>query len=162
MLDFGTLFGLNDGSAPVLRFASRQPFWHSCGASSVNTPCLTPSEFAPAGALTGFGTIGRNSVFGPHFFDIDLALMKDVKLGEHATFSFGAQAFNLLNHPNFDQPVSDISNPLFGSSVAAVGPPTSLLGSFVGAGSSPRFLEIKGIVRFLAGCEAALVAARWL
>jgi hypothetical protein len=142
----GTLFGLND-SGPV--FATPLgAIPHSCGASSVNTPCLTPSQFAPAGALTGFGTIGRNSVYGPHFFDIDLALMKDVKLGEHVTFSFGAQAYNLLNHPNFDQPVDDIANPLFGSSVAAVGPPTSLLGSFVGAGSSPRFLEIKGIVRF--------------
>ena len=116
--------------------------------SAVNSPCLNTSQFAPSGALTGFGTMGRNSVYGPHFFDVDLALMKDVKLGEHATFSFGAQAYNLFNHANFDQPVNDISNPVFGSSIAEVGPPTSLLGSFVGAGSSPRFVEIKGIVRF--------------
>jgi hypothetical protein len=46
--------------------------------------------------------------------------------------------------------MSDISNPQFGSAIAAVGPPTSLLGSFVGAGSSPRFLEIKGVLRFYA------------
>jgi hypothetical protein len=44
--------------------------------------------------------------------------------------------------------VADVSNPEFGSSIAAVGPPTSLLGSFVGAGSSPRFVEMKGMVRF--------------
>ena len=69
-------------------------------------------------------------------------------LGEHVTFSFGAQAYNIFNHSNFDQPVNDISNPQFGSSIASVGPPTSLLGSFVGAGSSPRFLEIKGLLRF--------------
>ncbi|MGA2144202.1 MAG: hypothetical protein ABSH49_04485 [Bryobacteraceae bacterium] len=49
---------------------------------------------------------------------------------------------------NFDQPVNDFLNSHFGSSIAAVVPPTSLLGSFVGAGSSPRFLEIKGVVRF--------------
>lgn len=77
-----------------------------------------------------------------------MSLMKDIRIREHLTFSFGAQAYNLFNHPNFDQPVNDISNPLFGSTVAAVGPPTSLLGSFVGAGSSPRFLEIKGTIRF--------------
>lgn len=77
-----------------------------------------------------------------------MALMKDVKLTERITFSFGAHAYNLLNHANFDQPVNDISNPQFGYSIAAVGPPTSLLGSFVGAGSSPRFVEIKGILRF--------------
>jgi hypothetical protein len=118
--------------------------------SAVNSPCLNTSQFGAAanGAPSGFGTIGRNSIYGPHFFDVDLALMKDVAITERVTFSFGAQAYNLFNHTNFDQPVNDISNPQFGSSIAAVGPPTSLLGSFVGAGSSPRFLEIKGVVRF--------------
>ena len=118
--------------------------------SAVNSPCLSPSQFAPPanGAPSGFGTIGRNSVYGPHFFDTDIALMKDVALGEHVTFSFGAQAYNVFNHPNFDQPVSDISNPQFGSSISTVGPPTGILGSFVGAGSSPRFVEIKGALRF--------------
>jgi len=116
----------------------------------VNSPCLTPSQFAPAanGTPSGFGTMGRNSVYGPHFFDVDLALMKDIAITEHATLSFGAQAYNAFNHTNFDQPVNDISNPQFGSSIAAVGPPTSLLGSFVGAGSSPRFVEIRALVRF--------------
>ena len=123
----------------------------NCG-NAVNAPCLTPSEFVPpagaTGVLTGFGTIGRNMLFGPHFFDIDLSIMKSVKIGEHLGFQFGFQAYNALNHTNFDQPVNDISNPNFGSSIAAVGPPTSLLGSFVGAGSSPRFVEIKGTLRF--------------
>ena len=143
--DEGALAGYNY-SGPI--FATPLTHIASSCTSAVNSPCLSTSQFAPSGALTGFGTMGRNSVYGPHFFDVDLALMKDVKLGEHATFSFGAQAYNLFNHPNFDQPVNDISNPQFGLSIAAVGPPTSLLGSFVGAGSSPRFLEIKGVVRF--------------
>ncbi len=121
----------------------------ACG-NAVNTPCLSTSQFAPAanGTPTGFGTIGRNSVYGPHFFDADISLMKDVAITERVHFQFGAQAYNVFNHPNFDQPVNDISNPQFGMSIAAVGPPTSLLGSFVGAGSSPRFVEIKGLVRF--------------
>jgi len=74
--------------------------------------------------------------------------MKEVQIRERLTFSFGMQAYNLFNHVNFDQPVNDISNPLFGTTIAAVGPPTSLLGSFVGAGSSPRFIELKGSLRF--------------
>ncbi len=121
----------------------------NCG-KSVNTACLTQSEFAPSGALTGFGTIGRNSLRGPGFFDVDMALMKDVAITERVTFSFGAHAYNLFNHVNFDQPLNDIAAPssVFGYSIAAVGPPTSLLGSFVGAGSSPRFVEIKGLLRF--------------
>lgn len=141
------LLGLNYAGTILASPATALP--HSCG-DAVNTPCLTTAQFAPAanGAPTGFGSIGRNSIYGPHFFDVDMALMKDVAITEHVTFSFGAQAYNLFNHPNFDQPVNDISNPLFGSTIAAVGPPTSLLGSFVGAGSSPRFLEIKGVLRF--------------
>ena len=125
-------------------------FPRSCSGSAVNTPCLTTAMFAPAanGAPTGFGTIGRNSIYGPNFWDVDASLMKDFKLTEHVRLSVGAQAFNLFNHPNFDQPVADIANPQFGYSIATVGPPTSLLGSFVGAGSSPRFLEFKGMINF--------------
>lgn len=143
--DVAPLLGLNySGSifaSPVTSISA------NCN-NAVNTPCLSTSQFAPSGLLTGFGTAGRNSLRGPNFFDVDMALMKDVKLTERITFSFGAHAYNLLNHANFDQPVNDISNPQFGYSIAAVGPPTSLLGSFVGAGSSPRFVEIKGILRF--------------
>jgi Carboxypeptidase regulatory-like domain/TonB dependent receptor len=124
----------------------------SCGSGAVNTPCLSTAEFAPSVAVTGipsgFGTIGRNSIYGPHFFDVDMALMKAVAITERVTFSFGAQAYNLFNHANFDQPVADISNPQFGSIINSVSPPTSILGSFVGAGASPRFIEIKGLVRF--------------
>ena len=141
----GALFAYNyDGVV----FASPTGAVGATCNNAVNTPCLNTSQFAPGGGLTGFGTIGRNSVYGPHFFDVDLALMKDIAIREHVTFSFGVQAYNLFNHPNFDQPVNDIANPNFGSSIAAVGPPTSLLGSFVGAGSSPRFVEVKGLIRF--------------
>jgi hypothetical protein len=123
----------------------------SC-TNAVNSPCLNTNEFAPSvavtGVPTGFGTMGRNSMYGPHFFDVDMSLMKQVAITERISFSFGAQAYNVFNHPNFDQPVNDISNPNFGLSTSVVSPPTSILGSFVGAGASPRFLEIRGIVRF--------------
>lgn len=126
---------------------------NSCGAGAVNTPCLTQSQFAPAygttGALTGFGTAGRNSLRGPDFVDVDLAIMKDIRIKERLTFSFGAQATNLLNHPNFDNPFGDVSNSaLFGSVINTVSPPTGILGSFLGAGGSPRFVEIKSLIRF--------------
>ncbi len=143
--DVAPLLGLNYNgqifASPVGKVSDTCP-------SAVNSPCLSTSQFAPSGLLSGFGTMGRNSVYGPHFFDIDMALMKDVRITERLAFSFGVQAYNLFNHSNFDQPVNDIANPQFGSSIASVGPPTSLLGSFVGAGSSPRFVEIKGLVRF--------------
>lgn len=144
--DFGALLGFNYEGA-IFASPLSANLTANCG-NAVNTPCLSASEYAPAGALTGFGTSGRNTLRGPGFFDVDMSLMKDIRIRERLMFSFGAQVYNLFNHPNFDQPVNDISNPLFGSTVAAVGPPTSLLGSFVGAGSSPRFVEIKGMIRF--------------
>ncbi len=144
--DLAPLLGLNYGAGAILA-TPLSGISANCG-NAVSTPCLNTSEFAPSGLLTGFGTGGRNTYRGPSFFDVDAALMKDIKITERLTFSFGAHAYNLLNHVNFDQPVNDISNPQFGSSIAAVGPPTSLLGSFVGAGSSPRFVELKGVFRF--------------
>ena len=119
----------------------------SCG-NAVDSPCLNVSQFVPSALASGFGTIGRNTVYGPHFFDVDLALMKSVALGERVSFSFGARAYNAFNHPNFDQPVGDIASPLFGSTVREVGAPTSLLGAFTEGVNSPRFVEIKGMLRF--------------
>jgi hypothetical protein len=146
-LDEAALGLYNLSQTPI--FASPVTTLPKTCLSAVNAPCLTPSLFAPAGALTGLGTIGRNSIFGPHFFDIDAALMKDVKITEKVTFTFGIQAYNIINHPNFDQPVDNLASPLFGSSILEVGAPTGLLGSFFSPGASaPRFLEIKGSVRF--------------
>ncbi len=142
---YGALLGFNYGGAIFASPVASVP--RSCGAA-VDSPCLNTSQFVASADASGFGTIGRNTIYGPHFFDVDVALMKSVAIGEHARFSFGAQAYNVFNHPNFDQPVGDIASPLFGTTVASVGPPTSLLGAFVGAGSSPRFVELKGTLRF--------------
>ncbi len=149
----GTLTGYNygDPSGNAAIFASPLTNVPSTCTSAVNSPCLSTSQFAPAanGVPTGFGSIGRNSIYGPHFFDVDMALMKEIRIKERLAFSFGAQAYNVFNHPNFDNPVADISNPLFGTSTAEVAPPTSLLGAFVpGTAASPRFVEIKGVLRF--------------
>ncbi len=121
----------------------------SCDSKAVNVPCLNVSDFAASNsAPTSFGTAGRNTFRGPNFFDMDLALMKEFVIKERVRVSVGAQAFNLLNRPNFDQPVADIANPSFGTITALVGPPTSILGAFVGGNNSPRFVEVKASLRF--------------
>lgn len=121
----------------------------SCGAKPSMFPCLTTSGFAPSTASpTGFGQQGRNDFRGPGFFDMDLSLTREFTIKERFKVSLGAQAYNLLNHPNFDQPVNDVANPLFGSISRLTGPPTSILGSFVGGNDSPRFVELKAVFRF--------------
>jgi hypothetical protein len=146
---YGTLFGYNYNGVIFATPAGSVP--KSC-PSAENSPCINTSQFLPGASVTGFptgfGTMGRNSLYGPHFFNVDISLMKDIRIKERLTFSFGAQAYNAFNHTNLDNPVDDISNPQFGRTIETVSPPTTLLGSFVGAGSSPRFVEIKGVIRF--------------
>lgn len=125
----------------------------SCGSSATTRPCMDSTEFpspiVPGGTAT-FGNQRRNQVYGPGFVNTDLSVMKAFHIPnvEALKFNIGAQAFNVLNHPNFDQPISDIANAQFGSIVRTVGPPTSIFGSFLGGDASPRALQIKATVEF--------------
>ena len=130
----------------------------SCGAanatpnptSGVIPPCLLLSGFTPAAAQAGFGNQGRNDFRGPGYFDTDLAVMKYTKLGgERAPqLGIGLQFFNLLNHPNFNQPTPDINNATFGTILSMVSTPTSILGSFLGGDASPRLIQLKAELKF--------------
>ena len=63
-----------------------------------------PSAFALQGP--GFlGNLGRNTLVGPKFFDLDLALAKNTRIKETMNVEYHAEAFNILNHPNFGLPV---------------------------------------------------------
>jgi hypothetical protein len=70
-------------------------------------------------------------------------------LGSDRRRHFGRRGgVQLVRSSNFDQPVNEIANPLFGSITRLVGPPTSILGSFVAGNDSPRFVEMKAVFRF--------------
>jgi hypothetical protein len=54
---------------------------------------------------TGFEMGSRNNLRGPKFFDLDLGLGKTFPVyKEKANLKFRADAFNALNHPNFQAP----------------------------------------------------------
>jgi hypothetical protein len=76
--------------------------------------------------------------------------MKTVEIRERASLGFGVQFFNLFNHPNFDQPINDISNGnnQFGLIQRTVNTPTSILGSFLGGDASPRLIQLKAQFKF--------------
>ena len=121
---------------------------HTCNSDAVTTPCLQASDFAPA--LTGFSNQRRNQFYGPSFFNTDLQLSKAFRIPkwEGAQFSIGANFFNILNHPHFDQPTADITSGQFGTIVLPVNSPTSIYGSFLGADASPRLVQIQGKLTF--------------
>jgi hypothetical protein len=52
-----------------------------------------------------YGSLGRNALSGPTFKQWDIAIYKDTPLTERLTMQLRADFFNILNHPNFSNPV---------------------------------------------------------
>jgi Ca-activated chloride channel family protein len=64
------------------------------------------------------GTLERNALRGFPFSQIDVGLSRKFTLAEDVELHFRAEAFNLLNHPNFEDPLgngSSLGSKLFGS-----------------------------------------------
>ncbi len=78
--------------------------------SSFAMPCTTngASSGAAADCSPGtqhFGNLGRNALQGPPFKQWDLAIYKSTKISEKLSVQLRAEFFNLLNHPNFSNPL---------------------------------------------------------
>ena len=65
---------------------------------------LNPAAFVLPGALRQ-GTLGRNALRGFPFYRLDVALRREFKFNDDVRLRLGAEAYNLLNHPNFDDPL---------------------------------------------------------
>ncbi len=66
------------------------------------------------GVLTGFGNMQRNSVTGPGFTDVDLSLEKNTKVYDNVVFQLRADAFDVMNHTNLGNPVTNEQSGIFG------------------------------------------------
>ncbi len=149
MTDFGVSnFNQGSGGVPI---APAQGTNHHCTSSASTTPCLTSANFPNFSNSSPFGAYERNQFFGPHYFDTDMTLMKGFKvpfMGDSGKFELGATAYNLFNHPSFANPVASIDSPLFGQSIIANGPPTSIYGAFLGGDDSVRIIQFTGKLTF--------------
>jgi hypothetical protein len=61
-------------------------------------------------AIFTFGNARRNSLFGPNETSIDFSLEKKTKITERTNLLLRFDAFNVLNHPNWDSPSANISD----------------------------------------------------
>jgi hypothetical protein len=118
---------------------------HACVTSAA---CLDQSQFTAAGSQTTFGNLRRNSVYGPHYTNTDLTLLKDIFRHEKTRLAIGANAYNVFNHANFSNPGSMVGSSTFGVISGVQAPPTSPYGSFQGAAVTQRVLVVHGRLTF--------------
>jgi len=153
--------------SPVLNYSSGLPFtlsYSSCSSSVPGSaPCLVngnPGAFQshisgnPYTKLTYFkgqplgttftapgldqiGNIGRNSVFGPHLFNMDLAVQKNFPIKEVASIQFRTDFFNVFNYINFGTPSGNVEQDGTISS-----------GPFKDSSANPRALQFSLRVQF--------------
>jgi hypothetical protein len=71
-----------------------------------------------------YGNLGQASLVGPGYFDIDTALTRyfDIRAHEKQRVEVRFEAFNLLNHTNFNTPTSTITSSSFGLILGARDP----------------------------------------
>ncbi len=135
----GSVTTNNGGTAPPTQVLG--PAQQTCknGLSA----CFNGAEFESASGLGSFPTQIRNQYRGPGFFDTDFSVNKNFKIRERMTFTVGANIYNVLNHPNFQNPHTGWSptngNPGVPCSTAPItcgningqaAPPTGPYGSF--------------------------------
>jgi outer membrane receptor protein involved in Fe transport len=153
--------------SPILNYSSGLPFtlsYSSCNASIPGSaPCMVngqPGRFQKhvtgfpgnnlsyydkqtlgsvftAPGLDQIGNVGRNSVFGPHFFNTDISVQKNFPIKESVVFQFRMDAFNAFNHINFGKP---------GGNIEQSGSITN--GPGVDGSANPRQLQFSGRVQF--------------
>jgi hypothetical protein len=78
---------------------------------------LNPAAFAEPSSSSIVGTTGRNSFTGPGLYNVDFSLARSFsvpRLGESTRFTIRADAFNILNHANLNNPDSLLGSPTFG------------------------------------------------
>jgi hypothetical protein len=161
----GSFYGLSNGASPLAR-PSLMPGM-SCTNANQNVPAgwfFNATVFArptvqsgqpipssdgtatagPGPVGTDTGNVGRNCLRGPRQINLDFALEKLFPLAESRNFEFRAEFFNLFNHPNFANPISNL-NALFASG----GSVNSTTGQVVNPGNFGRIISTSNNPRIL-------------
>jgi hypothetical protein len=155
----GSFYGLAGGASPLARpNVVGDPRGHiqagyffdpfAFARPTVLAGQLIPSSSGAARADavgTDIGNVGRNVLRGPKQVNIDFSLIKHFPLGESKNIEFRAEFFNLFNHVNFANPISDLNAVL--SSGGSVDPSTGRItipgdfGRIVSTSNNPRIIQ---------------------
>jgi len=74
---------------------------------------FNPAAFVP-NAIGTFGTVGRDALRSPGFWNWDLAALRSFTPREGCRLEFRASFYNIFNHANLGAPVGTVTSPAFG------------------------------------------------
>jgi Carboxypeptidase regulatory-like domain len=91
---------------------------------------LNPAAFQCAGSNAActvfsgqFGNLGRNSLYGPGQRNFDIAVSRQFRIQERFKMEFRSDFFNILNHANWNNPVSSLSSAATFGQITTFGAP---------------------------------------
>jgi carboxypeptidase family protein len=161
----GSFYGLNNGVNPLAR-----PNWAPGAISNTAMSNIPPGFFfnpfafarpivtsgkpipssggmAIANASgTDIGNVGRNALRGPQQTNIDFSIIRRFPFGESRTVEFRVEIFNLLNHVNLANPISDVNAVI--PSGGAIDPNTGQIlhpgdfGRITSTSNNPRMIQL--------------------
>ena len=159
----GSFYGLSGGNNALVR-----PSWApgaTISAATSNIPAgyffnpiafvrpivltgkVIPSSngLATAGATgTDFGNVGRNVLRGPGQTNVDFSVIKRLPIGESKNIELRAEFFNLFNHVNFANPISNVSavpaTSIDPNSGQIIGSPGDF-GRIISTSNNPRLIQ---------------------
>jgi hypothetical protein len=113
------------GQSPVLSA-------HRCRVCSTNnevsawfnTAAYTPNGPGVAGGVGpggADGNVGRNSLYGPGFKDIDMGLFRDIKFEHGVVFQLRGEATNVFNLVSLSNPTASLASSNYGKITSATG-----------------------------------------
>jgi hypothetical protein len=91
--------------------------WFNTAAFTANGPGVA-GGIGPGGAD---GNVGRNSLFGPGFKDLDLGLFRNIKFERGMVFQLRGETTNALNWVSLSNPTASLASGNYGKITSAAG-----------------------------------------
>jgi len=160
----GSFYGLSGGASPLARPNWAPGFTQNAATSNVpagyffnplafSRPVVLPGQLIPSSngtapaSATGvdIGNVGRNVLRGPRQVNVDFSAIKRFPFRESKTVEVRAEFFNLFNHVNFANPISNLS--AVTSSGGSIDPNTGQVfkpgdfGRIISTSNNPRIIQ---------------------
>ena len=92
---------------------------------------------------TDFGNVGRNVLRGPRQTNVDFSIIKRFRFGDSKNIEFRGDIFNLFNHVNFANPISNL-NAIPATGFDSTGQITNPgdFGRIIATSNNPRIIQL--------------------